>query len=379
MSEPMSPMMQMPLYYPYHHHHGSGYSEGNMASLQHQFIDKNVSDSAKDINRNVTSAEQSLTANIARVGDTVSGSSANLREAIGSTTLGIRDLISGSVLGLRDATERSTTAISTNMSTNAVASADRDRDLQVTTERVGANGASTTERNSSAILQAIERNAGESRYSTALLDATNRQATNDLSRDIIMQGAKGNTDLMSAIERNGSAAVAATTMNGYETRTLINSNSNLILNSIGQSTEKLASQSANHYASMLLEQQKVKEGLSLQLAESKYEALKNKESLSAQMAVASSESKYEALKNTQLLAAQIAECCCEIKTKVSDVSSKVDDSLRTLDSQRVRDALNVANNEINLLKIANSYDGHRGGEYHYHHDRGRSRSPRGGR
>jgi hypothetical protein len=60
------------------------------------------------------------------------------------------------------------------------------------------------------------------------------------------------------------------------------------------------------------------------------------------------------------------ECCCELKTKVGDVSSKIDDTLRTLDNQRVRDALNVANNEINLLKATRLFGGrssspHRGG------------------
>jgi hypothetical protein len=109
------------------------------------------------------------------------------------------------------------------------------------------------------------------------------------------------------------------------------------------------------------------------LAESKYEALKNKEALSAQLAAATCESKYEALKNTQLLSTQLAECCCELKVKVSDVSTKMDDTLRTIDSQRIRDALNTANNEINLLKISRSHDehhGHRGhhNDYHYHHD-----------
>jgi hypothetical protein len=70
------------------------------------------------------------------------------------------------------------------------------------------------------------------------------------------------------------------------------------------------------------------------------------------MAVSTSESKYEALKNTQELQKQLAECCCEIKIKVDGVGNKVDDTLRTLDSQRLRDALNTANNEVNLLKLA---------------------------
>jgi len=82
--------------------------------------------------------------------------------------------------------------------------------------------------------------------------------------------------------------------------------------------EMLASQAANHFAITQLEQQKIKESLSAQMADAKYEALKNKEALSM----------------------QIAECCCEVKTTV-----------RALDENRVRDALNVERNEVNLLKV----------------------------
>jgi len=56
------------------------------------------------------------------------------------------------------------------------------------------------------------------------------------------------------------------------------------------------------------------------------------------------ESKCEAWKMACEMQAKLAECCCEIKIKV-------DDTLRTLDSQRLRDALNTANNEVNLLKV----------------------------
>jgi hypothetical protein len=113
----------------------------------------------------------------------------------------------------------------------------------------------------------------------------------------------------------------------------------------------------------------------------KYEALKNTERLSTQLSVSSCEAKYEALKNTQALQAQLAECCCEIKEKVSNVQSKIDDTLQTLDSQRIRDALNVANNEINLLRATRHFDrgygfGGCGYERRCGRSHSRSRSPR---
>jgi hypothetical protein len=173
---------------------------------------------------------------------------------------------------------------------------------------------------------------------------------------------------MNSVASTSVAGLLATTNNGFEIKNLIN-----------QGTTQVLSGSAAQYSSLLLENQKslfetykMKETLAAQMADAKYEALKNKETLAAQMAecccetkiealknterlssqlaISSSESKYEALKNSQLISAQLAECCCEIKEKVGNVYSKLDDTVRILDGNRVRDALTAATNEINLLK-----------------------------
>jgi hypothetical protein len=93
-----------------------------------------------------------------------------------------------------------------------------------------------------------------------------------------------------------------------------------------------------------------------------------------QLAASTAEGKYEALKNTQMLSAQLAECCCEIKMKVSDVGTKVDDTVKTLDSNRVRDSLNVANNEINMFRMYERFD-HHDDRRRRRRSRSRSRSP----
>ena len=219
------------------------------------------------------------------------------------------------------------------------------------------------------IMQTIERNAGEARYTTAVTSAGDRQMMSDLYRDGVQQSNRGMNEILTQIAATGVAGALATNSSGYETRTLIN-----------QSNAGILSSSAAQYASLLLEgqkslleQYKMKETLATQMSDAKYEALKNKESLAAQMAecccetkmevlknaerlstqilVSSNEAKYEALKNTQLMSSQLAECCCEIKEKVGHVSNKLDDTVRILDGNRVRDALSVANNEINLLKV----------------------------
>ena len=283
---------------------------------------------------------------------------------------------------------------------------------------------SQTNKGSTDVLTAIADN----RFSATVNDAATRQANNDLARDIISQLGNGHNAILASVERTADATREMSASSGYETRTLINQRatesimenarskedlarqaaqqyaslllenhksvdalsaqtSNQYASTIleqQKSLERITGQSSQQYASLLLEQQKVKEHMSLQMADSKYEALKNKEALSAQLAAASSESKYEALKNTQTLSSQMAECCCEIKSKIGDVSNKMDDTVRTLDSNRLRDSLNTANNEVNLLKILEhtrgGFGGHHGPYYHDHHyhrgrDRSRSRSP----
>jgi hypothetical protein len=85
-----------------------------------------------------------------------------------------------------------------------------------------------------------------------------------------------------------------------------------------------------HYASIILEQQKAKELISRELAEAKYEALKNKMELSKEM----------------------GDCCCEIKQKVDQRTQEVIGVVDTLDRNRLRDEVNTTSNENNLLKFA---------------------------
>jgi predicted transport protein len=127
--------------------------------------------------------------------------------------------------------------------------------------------------------------------------------------------------------------------------------------------EFLAFQSAQNFAATQLDQHKIKESLSDKLAESKYEALKNKDDLSRQLAeccceiktqqaASTADAKYEALKNQQMLSSQLANCCCEIKTGIDKSTSDILMQFNVSDSNKLRDSLNTANNEVNLLKIA---------------------------
>jgi hypothetical protein len=102
----------------------------------------------------------------------------------------------------------------------------------------------------------------------------------------------------------------------------------------------LASKSDNQFAMTQIEILKSKSELATQSAQqfamSQLESQKLSALVSAQMA----EAKYDALKNTQDLGKQIAECCCSLKEKNDEI-----------ESNRLRDGLAAANNDNNMLKV----------------------------
>lgn len=306
-----------------------------------------------------------------------------------------------------------------------------------TTERANYQLSNAVERNGGAIQTAIERVAGEGRITSATLDAASRQAAADSARDIMVSmernggesraatlqasGTLGTlvTDVrhsvLNDINRTGNELHTASTQSlnvitkgigdaAWETRSALNNGfTNTLVESM-KSKEQLASQMSqqhalltselnqakhhahDHHTTLLLEQHKMKEYLSsktdthfamnqLEMQKSKSELAqqasnhfainqleqqKIKEVLSTQMA----EAKYEALKSQQLLADKICECCCEVKGKID-----------TIDRDRLRDNLSVANNDNNLLKVvelAQAVGGY--GSYGGHGRRRRSRS-----
>jgi hypothetical protein len=105
--------------------------------------------------------------------------------------------------------------------------------------------------------------------------------------------------------------------------------------------EYLSSKGDNQFAMSQLELQKAKTDIltqaSAHFSVNQLEQQKIREALSNQLA----EAKYEALKSQQYLAEKMGECCCEVKQKIDLV-----------DRDRLRDTLNTATNDNNLLKLA---------------------------
>ena len=325
---------------------------------------------------------------------------------IAQTSLGLRDAIERGNAGGMATTERVGANLSTAVERNGNAA-------QVTSERIGGN-----------VMTAIEKVAGEGRLTTTIVDAASRQAANDSARDILAaverNGAinsgitkDAHNGLLGAIERNaGENRMTTVTVGGQNDAKLVNVHNGIstqlsnmegeflstvnlvagdiktgVANSAWESrtgvsagfaanalesakntssilleAQKLAARNSDHYASLLLEQQKlkeylsskgdthfamnqlemqkVKEGLASQaahhFASTQLEAQKIKECLSAQLA----DAKYEALKSQQYLGDKIDECCCSVKEKMD-----------VIDRDRLRDNLTVEREENNVLKL----------------------------
>lgn len=432
---PGYPMGSLGLDHLHYGHHGHGYGSGyggNDNTLQNYILDnatnQNVTESARNLTHDIGQLDRNLTQTVQGVGSNVSNGVSAVKDTIFATSTGVRDLVSGSASSTKDAVDRTGLAVNSTLTTMEQSSADRGRDILQAIERTSgearysnavlsatdrqasndlsrdiisqsnrntneivmgvSTGAAAAALSARDIAAAVEKNAGEARYTMAITGSADRQTMADLARDGVAQYNRGTSEILNSVSAASIAGLLATNNNGHEVKSLLN-----------QASAGILSSSAAQYSSLLLENQKtllesykMKEVLAAQMAESKYEALKNKETLAAQlaecccetkmealknterlaaqMAASSADTKYEALKNTQSLQSQLAECCCELKEKVGHVYNKLDDTVRVLDGNRVRDALSAATNEINLLKAVDYASRRRSPERRY-----RDRSP----
>lgn len=252
--------------------------------------------------------------------------------------------------------------------------------LAIAIERNGANAINATQSNATTLLGTVERIAGEGRIQTltssGILDSSLRDVRHSVLTDVNRVGqdlGNGQTQSLNVLTKHVTDAAweGRTAMAGgfqhlgeeylrikaeLANQASLNHTSNILEN------QKLGARGAEHYASLLLEQQKlkeylsskgdnqfamnqlelqkVKEGLAAQaanhFASTQLEAQKNREAIQMQLA----EAKYEALKSQQYLTDKMGECCCEVKQKID-----------LIDRDRLRDNLIVQREDNNLLKI----------------------------
>jgi hypothetical protein len=271
-------------------------------------------------------------------------------------------------------------AVDHNGASTTAATERNGSQLAIAIERNGANAINATQSNATTLLGTVERIAGEGRIQTltssGILDSSLRDVRHSVLTDVNRVGqdlGNGQTQSLNVLTKHVTDAAweGRTAMAGgfqhlgeeylrikaeLSNQASLNHTSNILEN------QKLGARGAEHYASLLLEQQKlkeylsskgdnqfamnqlelqkVKEGLAAQaanhFASTQLEAQKNREAIQMQLA----DAKYEALKSQQYLTDKMGECCCEVKQKID-----------LIDRDRLRDNLIVQRDDNNLLKI----------------------------
>ena len=182
-----------------------------LASLQNTATNSNISEGANKTIFAVSDAQRQLTSELNGVEKNIYDSTGKIVSTIETHSLGLRDAIERGNVGQATAIEKTAantqstvervnsqlaTAIERN-GANSMNTTERvGGQVSSAVERVGGQVGSSVERNGGSILSSIERVAGEGRLTTTVADAASRQAANDNARDIL-----------SAVERNGAAAV----------------------------------------------------------------------------------------------------------------------------------------------------------------------------
>ena len=311
----------------------------------------------------ITDAERNLTAGQVAVTKDIHATTLGLRDAVEKGTLMSSKAIDKNTTYVSSAVERNggqlmgavqgnggkiMTAIEkvageTRLTTTVTdaasrqAAADSARDLAIAIERNGANAVNATNATNTSLLGSIERNAGESRVTTvssqAALDAKLTDVRHSILADVNRVGSDGINNNVQSLN----VLTKHVTDGAWETRQAIGSGFSDVGLAIVKGHADLNQNNADHYASMMLEQQKLGQFMTSkmdgQFAATQTEILRSKADLSAQSASQFSvtqleqqkmgaaisaqmaEAKYDALKNHTDMSKQLAECCCEIKGK----------------------------------------------------------------
>ena len=242
------------------------------------------------------------------------------------------------------------------------ASADSARDLAIAIERNGANAVNASQAASGTLLGSIERNAGENRVTTVTSQGFLDTKITDTRHSILNALNSSAAEMHGEVVQSSNILSKAINDTAWETRTALSTGFSGVVVGLEKTKSDLSRQSADYYSSLMLEQQKMGQFLSSksdnQFAMTQMEILKSKSELASQAAQQFSiaqleqqklsalvsaqmaEAKYDALKNTQELGKQIAECCCSLKEKNDEI-----------ETNRLRDGLANANNDNNMLKV----------------------------
>ena len=311
------------------------------------------------------------------------------------------------------------------------ASNDSARDVERAVDRSGLSNVTATKDAYNGLLASVERNAGETRLASAVGQGVTDTALRDVRYSILSDVNRVGTDLHNNGVQNFNVLNKAVTDSAWEARTASATGFQNITEEHLRTKFDLSKQDADHYSSMMLEQQKlgqylasktdnhfavnqleiqkVREGLATQASNNfaisqletqkvreslatqasqnfaigQLEMQKVKEGLSMQAAQNFAISQLEAQKNREAIQMQLAEAKYEalksqqyLGDKMSECCCTIKEKMDLIDRDRLRDNLTVSRDRNNTLEqvevmelLLNRRGGFGGDGHHHHHDR----------
>jgi len=232
-----------------------------LAAMQNNALTTNIYESTNKTIGTVNDAQRLLTSELAGVNKNLYD--ANMQNAIaiernGANNMATTERVNNQLATAVERTSANGMATTERVNSQLATAVERNgANNMATTERVNGQISSAVERNGGNITTAIERVAGEGRLTTTITDAASRQAANDSARDILRAVDKNGmeavgtvkdtfTGLLGAIERNaGENRVQTLTSSGILSNTLTDVRHS-ILNDVNRSaSEILASNQQN--------------------------------------------------------------------------------------------------------------------------------------
>jgi hypothetical protein len=235
-----------------------------------------------------------------------------------------------------------------------------------------AYGITATERNGSANLTATEKNGSANLAATERIGGANLTATQRVGADLGMQAerlANENMLQFGSIRDRVTDYFYNTAKDFCHTNENIRENKYDLSKQVGESKYDLSKQAGDYFAKSQIDLIKVENSLGRQ-ADNNFANVQKQlcdvtGRLELQAANNTAAIQIEALKTKGDLLQKMADCCCEIKEKVVSTGDSVKDLVKAYDTERLRDALRLA-------ETRNIYYHH---DHHRHHDRDHHRFP----
>jgi len=154
---------------------------------------------------------------------------------------------------------------------------------------------------------------------------------------------------VAATERNGSMNLAATQNLGAQAERLANENLSLFLDNARDMSHQHHDLSREHHHLM-------RDTFQLERVMRDQFALQaqNFSKLELQAATNAAAIQLDAVKNKNEIMQKMAECCCDLKERISSSETSIKELVKSLDTERIRDALKAAETKNLILELKNN-------------------------